>query len=87
MTPGRNYITMPEDTDIKLIEEALNSLGEHFDTVQIFTTRHVPYTEGGTRSAALGVGNWYARYGQVAEWLVKTDEHTRREVRRYEEGE
>jgi hypothetical protein len=45
---------------------------EHFDTVQIFATRHVD-SETGTVGAQHGEGNWYARRGQVAEWLVKQD--------------
>jgi hypothetical protein len=54
--------------DIARIKEACAKLGEHFDTVQIFCTR-----EGETRSATVhlsrGVGNWFARYGQLKHYL------------------
>jgi len=59
------------------LEKALSELGEHYDSAQIFATRHEAGTLGGTVRAALGCGNWYARYGQVQEWIVRQDEQTR----------
>jgi hypothetical protein len=70
-----------ENTDIQRVSEAVNLLSEHFDTIQIFVTRHEPETENGTIRVHQGIGNWFARYGQVAEWMIRQDELTRRNVR------
>jgi len=67
--------------DLKLLEDAAKKLGEHFDSVQIFATRHEPTIEDGTITVSYGVGNWFARYGQIKEWLIKSDERTRQAVR------
>jgi hypothetical protein len=68
-----------EESDIKRVEDAAVALSEFFDSVQIFCTRFES-TEGGTVNVVWGEGHWHARYGQVCEWLVKTDERTRRQV-------
>jgi len=31
--------------------------------------------------ASAGVGNWYARYGQIREWVIRTEEETKCGVR------
>ena len=55
-----------EQADRGHVEAAITQLTKHFDTVQVFVTR----VEGQqTLAFANGVGNWYARYGQVGEWL------------------
>lgn len=64
-----------------MFDKALEELGEHFDTVQIFATRHESGEEGGTINMAYGAGNWFARYGQIREWLIKADERTKQFVR------
>ena len=64
----------------QLIVRAAEQLGEHFDTVQIFVTRHESGDKGGTLHNEAGVGNWYARYGQVREWVMQQEEVGRREV-------
>ena len=61
---------MAKDRDEKMVERCCAQLMEHFDSVQIFVTRH----EGDiTMSGATGHGNFYARYGQVQEWLCRQD--------------
>jgi hypothetical protein len=70
-----------EPDDMKRVQAAIDMLGEHFDTVQIFTTRHEEGGEGGTVNVSLGAGNFYARYGQCSEWLTKQDERARDSVR------
>lgn len=50
------------------VKNAAENLGEHFDSVQIFVTRHAPEDEG-THRIAYGTGNWFARVGQVFTWL------------------
>lgn len=59
------------DPDIEVIEKALQALSEHFDTVHIFTTRYESEHEGRTICVNRGVGNWFARYGQVTNWLLE----------------
>lgn len=72
--------------DLDRVEAALQTLSEHFDTVQIFCTRHESGEENGTVNVNRGMGNWFARYGQVMEWIVR-EEETSRESRRGREGE
>lgn len=59
--------------DIKRLREAVEALGEHFDAVQIFATRHESGEHRGTGNWALGTGNWYARYGQIRSWLLRNE--------------
>lgn len=55
--------------DLKVLNRVINELGEYFDTVQIFVTRHEPAVENGTLEYNGGVGNHYARLGHVQAWL------------------
>lgn len=61
-----------EEADLRRLKNAAAQLMEHFETVHIFATRHVSSDEG-TVGVQYGEGNWYARRGQVGEWLVKQD--------------
>jgi hypothetical protein len=55
-----------EASDKSVIDKCLGELMRHFDTAQVFVTRQ----EGpDTVAASRGLGNWYARVGQVQEWL------------------
>lgn len=63
------------------LERACEALGEHFDSVQIFVTRHEPGALNGTIHANWGCGNFFTRYGVVRQWLIKEDERTREGVR------
>lgn len=73
------------DPDLAAVKKALQDLGEHFDSVMIFCTRHEGDDRGSAR-VAKGTGNWYARYGQVREWLVKEEEEARIEAKKELEG-
>lgn len=53
------------------IKVATASLGEHFDTVQIFVTRYDP--ESGTTNINWGSGDYFARLGKVRHWLLKEE--------------
>lgn len=64
------------DRDMALIKSHAAQLSEHFDSVQVFVTR---YRGGETVSVAHGCGNWFARYGQVKDWVVKADARIRAE--------
>jgi len=71
-----------DDHDMELISAALERLGEHFDSVQIFASRQE--VDGGDQSIVniySGCGNWFARYGQVTNWLTTEDERTKTRVR------
>lgn len=70
------------DIDIQRVRQAMIALGEHFDTVQIFTTRYEPESDHCTVNRSLGSGNWFSRYGQVKEWVVKCDEEAKQHVRK-----
>lgn len=73
------------DRDIQMIQMAVDRLGEHFDSVQIFCTRH----EGasGTTRMAVGGGNWFARYGQIIYWLHQQQEDARQEAHQDHDGD
>jgi hypothetical protein len=57
-----------KDKDIRILEDACIRLGQQFDTVQIFATRHNE-KEGGTVNVHFGKGNWYARFGHIKLWV------------------
>lgn len=62
--------------EIKLVEDAATKLADHFENVHIFVNRHYP-SDGGTLRYEQGRGNWFARYGQVREWLLREEETSR----------
>jgi hypothetical protein len=64
----------PEEEEIQRVKDATDTLGEFFDTVQIFVTRHDHDEhdgEGNTIHIAYGTGNWFARMGQVQDFIVR----------------
>ncbi len=65
------------DEDVKRVEQHANALAEHFDSVQIFVTRHEAGRKEGTVNVNLGAGNWFTRFGQVKEWILRVEEDTR----------
>ncbi len=69
------------DKEAEMLRKHCEALSEHFDSVQIFVTRHDP-SKDGTVAIHYGLGNWYSRYGQVFEWLGKQDEYTRDRIRK-----
>lgn len=66
--------------DLDRVKKACQVLGEYFDTVQIFTTRHEAFTHDGTVNVSYGEGNWFTRFGQVSEWIIRQDARTRKFV-------
>lgn len=77
---------MIEDDErlLELIKKAAFELGEHFDAVQIVATKHNDQ-DTGTSSWSYGVGNYYARYGHIAQWLEKEKLALREELEDDEE--
>jgi hypothetical protein len=68
---------------VKCVDSHVAQLMEHFDAVQIFVSRHDGET-GNTGSIHRGGGNWYARVGQVQEWLSEADEDVRDNMRMHD---
>ncbi len=69
-----------EIDDLERVKAACRTLGDYFDTVQIFATRHEAFKHDGTVNVAYGEGNWFARYGLIAEWMLRQDERTRKHI-------
>ncbi len=69
--------------DLDLVKLVCEKLGEHFDTVQVFATRFDG--EIGTVNVQWGAGNWFARRGQISDWLIKEDESYKQSVRKEED--
>lgn len=77
---SKSYMGTP-DQEFEIVRRAASGLAEHFDSVHIFCTRQGTATESGTVNVNCGEGNWFARYGQVREWVVKQEELSRQSVR------
>jgi hypothetical protein len=56
-----------QQADEEYVEGVIRQLRMRFDAVQVFVTRDEPDQK--TLAFSTGAGNWYARYGQVVEWL------------------
>lgn len=67
--------------DHERLVEAIQPLMEHFDAVQIFSTRYDPES-GQTYTYSTGKGNWNSRKGTVGDWVKKEDEAIRVQVRK-----
>lgn len=76
-----------QDLDLKLVDDALKLLSEHFDNVHIFAARHEGGEDGGTTVYNKGIGNWFARWGQIDYWHRKQSEQARIEQRSDNEDE
>jgi hypothetical protein len=64
--------TNENDDDILSVDSCVKDLMNKFDSVQIFCTRHRQDCQS-TISVHRGDGNWFARIGQIKEWVIKTD--------------
>lgn len=71
---------MDGDVETKLVDDAINTLSEHFDSVQLFVSSH--RGEDGTARIDKGRGNWFTRFGQVHEWIERQQEITRLKARK-----
>lgn len=74
------------DADAEMLRQHVNQLGEFFDTVQIFCTRRESFEKSGTSHFALGAGNWFARYGQLRNWILEQNEYTKLKIREDEDS-
>lgn len=69
------------ERDMARVDQALDLLREHFDTIQIFVSRNESGELDGTVTVHKGVGNWFARFGQVRAWMIKEEQSLRLEVK------
>lgn len=72
-----------DEKDMELIQSHVDQLREHFDSVTIGVTR---YESGGlTTNIVRGSGNFYARVGQMKDWIIVQDEGTKVDTRKANE--
>lgn len=76
---------MSEDTkqDFDRIDRMAEQLMEHYDSVSIFVSRS-DGAKDKTRYFCRGSGNWFARYGQIVDWLKAEDARTAVRVKKEE---
>lgn len=70
---------MTNDEKRAMLDKACQTLGEHFDAIEILASEHHG-DENQTTTFRSGVGNWFARHGLRHETLMRDREVTRREV-------
>lgn len=68
-----------KETELAIVRSHANQLAEHFDSVQIFVTRHAGDGNGTVRINC-GSGNAFARYGQVRQWIIQEDAYANKEA-------
>jgi hypothetical protein len=68
------------ERDFQRIQASCVGLGEHFDTVHILATK---LTDDGrdTVKFSWGKGNWYARYGQIREWVLLEEQAAKNSIK------
>lgn len=59
----------PKHPDLVIVEDYIDRLRAHFDTVQIFVTRQEK--DNDTTTVIAGSGNYYARFGSVNLWIER----------------
>lgn len=67
--------SLEEQAADDVIVKCLAILSEHFETAQIFVTA-VDQDQCTTNSHTAGFGNWYARRGQINDWVTREDTKT-----------
>jgi hypothetical protein len=73
-------MNLTSEEAFELLRKHVAQLSEHFESVHVFVSVH-DGDHKGTFALDYGSGNFYARYGQVKEWIEKNDERTRNIVR------
>lgn len=82
-----NTFDAPNSAEEKAMEQCIKILSEHFETVSIFTSNYVG-GEKDTEFRYVGYGNWFARFGQVYDWITKQKHRARLEEEDdYDDGE
>jgi hypothetical protein len=59
------------DEKLQLLHDACTRLSEHFDNIQIFASQNpIGVSENhDTNTYRVGIGNWWARVGQVRDFV------------------
>lgn len=57
----------------RIAQEAVARLSEHCDAVTIFINKRREFGRDGTLRGVFGAGNWYARYGQIKQWVISEE--------------
>lgn len=76
-----------ETDDAKRVREAVQTLMEFFDTVQVFCTRYMPGENGGTKHWIRGDGDIFARESIARMWVLQQEEKIREQQRKEEESQ
>jgi hypothetical protein len=74
------------DEKLEIVKRHTAALMEHFDSVQIFATKN-DEAEETTQAFNHGNGNWYARYGQIQEWMTQQSERAAIQIRKEDDRE
>ena len=53
----------------RLVTEFVNRISEHVDSVTVFVNKKREDGHDGTWHMHMGRGNWYARYGQIVQFI------------------
>ena len=69
-----------EEEGVKVVNEAVEKIGEYFDTVRIFVTKYRG-EDSSTFHYSNGAGNYQAQYGQVKLFVIRQEEAEREEER------
>lgn len=69
-----------------LLDKTVQSLGEHFDAVEILASEHHG-DQNQTTTFRSGVGNWFARHGLRNESIIRDRQITKHEVEKEYESE
>lgn len=65
-----------EEQEAQIVNNACYKLGEHFDSVRIFVTKHCGASTN-TFCYTTGLGNFYSQIGQINEWKAIQDQTAR----------
>lgn len=76
---GTNFMSEEEQRLTDALEQAINLLREHCDSVRIFVTKESDDGNADTIALTDGRGNWYAQKGQIVDWLENKPEDRRHE--------
>lgn len=62
---------IPEDMSEanRLVDEFILKISEHVDSVTVFVNKKRDEGNKGTWHMINGYGNWYARFGQILDWV------------------
>lgn len=60
------------DIDLNRLRQAVGTLREYFDAVEIFATR-TDDSGHNTTHCNYGAGNWFARYGHIKSFVKDTE--------------